>query len=108
MFGKTGTASLALLFFCLCAPALSYGLENRDSSLQQEPEKEITKVQTELTISKEKSTEGQPLVLTTSTEPSQEQRTTNSFLQDQLEQKSPVYLWVPGRGAVGFGVTMSW
>jgi hypothetical protein len=108
MFGKTATVILALMFFSLCAPTLSHGLEDRSESLQQDPGKESTEARVELTRSEGKLRKEQNLFLTTSTEPVKEQQHTNSFLQDQLEQKSPVYLWVPGRGAVGVGVTMSW
>jgi hypothetical protein len=108
MFGKTGTAYLVLLFLLLCAPALSHGLEDRVEVNQKENNSGDTEARPEFRLQQESHENNRVLFLTTSSEPAKEQQNPNSFLQDQLEQKSPVYLWVPGRGAVGVGVTMTW
>ena len=109
MFGKTATVTLALLFLSVFAPALSHGLEeDRAEPIKKEASRDNSEAHPDLALSRENLTKNQSLILKTSTEPVKEQQLTNSFLQDQLEQKSPVYLWVPGRGAVGVGVTMSW
>lgn len=108
MFGKTGTVTLALALLSLCSPVLSYGLEDRVKINQKEGNGDDTASRREIGIQQQTKENSQALFLTTSTEPAKEQKNSNSFLQDQLEQKSPVYLWVPGRGAVGVGVTMTW
>lgn len=108
MFGKTASVTVALVLFLLCAPAASHGLEDKSQALPPKPQVETPEVRIEQVRSQDNVKENQNLFLTTSADSAKEQKTTNSFLQDQLEQKSPVYLWVPGRGAVGVGVTMSW
>lgn len=107
MASKWALATLTLALLTLSVPASSHALEERAAAVQKESVDKQSEAQLEPSTQKAEQAKGQSIMIAASSEPPKDKQRSNSFLQDQLEQKSPVYLWVP-KGGVGVGFAMTW
>jgi hypothetical protein len=108
--------TLSISIVALLAPGRCFGLEQQPQQLplprhenRQPHDQSLENINLPLTGADRvvDSTNSEELV-TEPSKPTNKVEPARSFLQDQLESRSPVYLWVPGRGALGVGVGFTW
>lgn len=107
MLVKTAIVTYTLAFLTLSVPAFCHGLEEREVPVHKESISKQVTARADSNPQKAEEEKGQSVIMPASSDPPKEKPHPHSFLMDQLEQKSPVYLWVP-RGGVGVGFAMTW